>query len=281
MIVDAHCHVWERWPYQPPPPDIDTRARAEQLLFQMDANGVERAVVICAAIADNPRNVEAAFEAAARHVGRLLVFPDLESRWQPHYGIAGALGRLDEALSRWDFRGFTVYLDDASDGSWLVSPDAGAFFARAVERRLLLSLSVVPHQMPFVVRLAVAHPGLPILLHHYGFLGPRSAATPDARELVIAGAAQPNIYVKVSGLGNVSAPDDEYPYADLRWVRDAVHDAYGAERLIWGSDYPVSSRHMTYRQTLSLVRRHSGFDEAALASVLGGTMDRSLLSGLA
>ena len=31
MIVDAHCHVWERWPYQPPVPDPDARARAEQL----------------------------------------------------------------------------------------------------------------------------------------------------------------------------------------------------------------------------------------------------------
>ena len=93
---------------------------------------------------------------------------------------------------------------------------------------------------------------------------------------VIAAAAQPNIYVKVSGMGNVAAPDDEYPYARLAWIPQSLRAAYGADRLIWGSDYPVSRRHMTYAQTLSTVRRHGPFSAEELPLVLGGTMDRLL-----
>ena len=46
MIIDGHCHIWENWPYQPPVPDESLRARAEQLLYEMDRAGVERAAVI-------------------------------------------------------------------------------------------------------------------------------------------------------------------------------------------------------------------------------------------
>jgi L-fuconolactonase len=276
VIFDAHCHVWERWPYQPAVPDPDSRARAGQLLYEMDAAGVERAIVICASIVDNPRNVDHAMAEAARHAGRLVVFPDLESRWHPHYGTPGAAQRLEQALARWDFPGFTLYLDEQADGAWLTGPEGAAFFALAAERRLIASLSVMPHQMPAVSQLAAAQPTLPILLHHHAFLGPRSASTPDAARLVAAGARHPNIFIKLSGMGNVAAPDDEYPYPALRWVRDTIRNAYGPHRLVWGSDYPVSRRHMTYRQALAMTTRHGGFTDGDLLAILGGTMNRLL-----
>ena len=75
MIVDAHCHVWERWPYQPPVPDSETRARAEQLLFEMDQNGVSKAVLIAAAIGDNPDSNGYVARVAAAHPGRFARWP--------------------------------------------------------------------------------------------------------------------------------------------------------------------------------------------------------------
>ena len=56
MIVDSHCHAWRYWPYQPPVPDPTSRGMVEQLLFEMDRNGVDRAVVVCARIDHNPDN---------------------------------------------------------------------------------------------------------------------------------------------------------------------------------------------------------------------------------
>lgn len=280
MIFDAHCHVWENWPYQPAVPDPQSRARAEQLLYEMDANGVERAVVICARIGGNDGNVDYAFDAANRHAGRFVVFPDLECRWSPSYKQDGAADRLKQALARWDFPGFTHYLDEADDGSWMLGDEGHAFFALAEAKRLILSLSVVPHQMSSVIALAETFPALPILLHHFAFVGPRSAATANAAELVVAAARCPNVFVKYSGMGNVAASEQEFSYPELKHIPRLMLEAFGSERLLWGSDYPVSRRHMTYKQTLSLLTRHGPLDGVELAGVLGGNF-RRLLDGRA
>lgn len=281
MIFDAHCHVWETWPYQPAVPDPQSRARAEQVLSEMDANGVEHAVIICARLGDNAGNVDYALEAADRHAGRFIVFPDLECRWSPHYKQDGAADRLTQALDRWDFPGFTHYLDEADDGSWMLGAEGRAYFALAADKRLILSLSVVPHHMPSVIALAEAFPGMPILLHHFAFVGPRSAATPNAAALVVSAASCPNVFVKYSGLGNVAAPDQDFPYGALQYIPRLMLDAFGPERLLWGSDYPVSRRHMTYKQTLSLLTRHGPLTGVDLDSVLGGNMQRLLDGGTA
>lgn len=276
MIVDSHCHVWERWPYDPPVPDAHSRARAEQLLFEMDRCGVEHAVIICAAIGDNPRNTDYAFEAALRHPGRFTVFPDLECRWMPEFRAPGAAERLSSALERWDFVGFTLYPPVDDDCCWFVEPEGQAFFALAAGHRLMASLSVLPHQIPIVARVARRFPELTILCHHYAHLGVRTAGNGGLAAL-IAAAEHPNIVIKVSGAGNVAGPEDEYPYARLGWIFESLRHAFGHNRLVWGSDYPVSRRHMTYAQTLALVARHAALTESERKAVLGQTM-RDLLN---
>jgi predicted TIM-barrel fold metal-dependent hydrolase len=276
MIIDGHVHIWNRWPYQPAVPDPDSRARAEQLLWQMDAAGVERALVICAAIGENAHNTADAFDAAERHPGRLEVFADVECRWSPAYGSPGAAARLAAALARWPLRGIAHYLTEAEDGAWLTGPEGEAFFALAAGRRLIVSLSAMPHQMGQVLALARRHPDLVLVLNHHGFLGPRRGATADARALVTATAAAPNVHVKLSGMGHLAAPTDEYPYQRLNWIVQAMLRAFGPRRLIWGSDWPVSARAMTYPQTLSWLTRHGGLDPATQAATLGGTLARLL-----
>ena len=275
MIVDAHVHVWENWPYLPEVPDPG-RARVEQLLHEMDANGVERSVIICARIGENASNVDYALEAAHRYQGRFTVFPDLECKWAADFRSTGAVGRLEKAMARWDFVGFTMYLDEAEDGSWLTNAEGLAFFELAAASRLIVSLSAMPHQMPAVMRLAAEFQSLPILLHHFAFLGPRSAATTNGMELVLAAAGHRNIFVKYSGMGNVAAPDQDYPYPELAGIPRQLHRTFGAHRLMWGSDYPVSRKHMTYTQTMRLAERHGPLGAAELAPVMGGNITRLL-----
>jgi len=275
-VIDAHCHVWERWPYTPPVPDPQSRARLEQLLYEMDRAGVAHSVIVCAAIGDNPANTAYAFEAADRHPGRFTVFPDIECRWADSYHTPGAADRLRAAAARWPMRGFAHYLDEAEDAGWLTGEEGRAFFGAASELGLIASLSVLPHQMAGVRRLARTFPALRLICHHYAHLGPRWGRAADLVPQVTAAAAEPNIFVKLSGMGNVAGPDDEYPYASLHWITAAIIEAFGPDRLVWGSDYPVSRRHMTYAQTRALVERHAPLDEAARAGVMGGNMGRLL-----
>ena len=46
MIIDCHTHTWEYWPYNPPVPDHESRGRVEQLLWEMDRNQVDQAVLV-------------------------------------------------------------------------------------------------------------------------------------------------------------------------------------------------------------------------------------------
>lgn len=276
MTIDAHTHIWENWPYRPPVPDPGTRACVEQLLFQMDQSDVERAVVICARIDDNPGNVDYAFGAAARHPDRLVVFPDLECRWAPRFRAPGAVLRLEQALARWAFVGFTLYLDSDEDGSWLIGPEGLPFMQLATDRSLLLSLSALPHQMAAVGALAARQPALQILLHHLAHVGVRhtSSAVPGAAVMPLA--RYPNVHLKYSGMGNVTLPPHEFPYADAQSDWAPMLTTFGSERIVWGSDYPVSSRHMTYGQTLSMLERHSPFPASVHKSILHDNMNRLL-----
>ena len=43
MIIDGHCHIWEKWPYQPRFPTVP---RVLWVLYEMDGAGVERAVAL-------------------------------------------------------------------------------------------------------------------------------------------------------------------------------------------------------------------------------------------
>ena len=75
MIVDSHCHAWTTWPYDTSVPDPQHRGTIEQLLFEMDKEGVDKAVLICARIDHNPANNEYVFEASRRWPDRIVAVP--------------------------------------------------------------------------------------------------------------------------------------------------------------------------------------------------------------
>lgn len=281
MIVDAHAHAWRRWPYAPSVPDPESRGSVAQLLWHMAENGVDHAVLVAAAIGENPDNTADLVAAADAADGRLSVFADLECFWSPAARTPGAANRLAAAIDRWAIRGFATYLAETEDGSALVDEEGEAFFALAERRGLIASLSLMPHQMGALARMAARHPALPILLHHQMYFGPRSGT--GAESLVIAhevAAASPNVFVKLSGPGNIAAADMEYPYPALRYIGAGLLDAFGRERLVWGSDFPVSARHMTYRQSLDYVRRHAP-PGADVDAIVGQNMARLLGLGAA
>lgn len=277
MIIDSHCHCWAHWPYQPPVPDPESRAIVPQLLMEMETNGVERAIVICAGISGNPDNNDYVTAEAAKAGGRLIPFIDVDSRWSETHHAPGAGDRLEAACERWQPRGFTHYLneDDPLAAEWLLTGDGRAFFEVVRRRGLIASIACAPWHLPGLSVLADAFPEVPILLHHLALFGPKARDNPEALAQVLAIAKHPNMYVKVSGYGNVSDREHEYPYPGVRWIVRALYDAIGPWRLLWGSDYPVSRRYMTYRQTLDMVRRHNdGIPDADVQIILGAAAGR-------
>lgn len=265
MIVDSHCHAWRRWPYLPAVPDADGRGSIDALLWEMDRWDVERALLVCARIDGNDDNNEYGAAAARAHSDRIWQIADVDCSWSSTYHTPGAADRLQSAADRYPIVGFTHYVSEP-DG-WFTSPDGVEFFAAAAELNLIASISAGPDWQPQIREVARRFPTLPILCHH---LGGMTEAAPVGE--LLASAAVPNILLKFSGFHYAAAADWDFPYTAARAVFRPIAEAYGARRLVWGSDFPASRDKLTYRQSLEIVRTYGDyFDADALSWILGRT----------
>lgn len=282
MIIDSHCHAWTYWPYQPPVPDPETRGVTAQLLNEMDLNGVDQAVIVCAQIDHNPGNnsyiaAEVARQKQEATPGRLHQFVDLDSEWSSTYHTPGAAERLRAMAERWPIRGFTHYLRAGDDASWLTSADGLELLQTAADLNLIVSLSSNPDHQPAIRCAAERFPSVPFLIHHMGYVRLGSGTLEENVDQVLASARIPNIYIKLSGFAYTSAVEWDYPYDDIRWVVLAEYEHFGPQRMCWGSDYPVVRFYMTYRQALEAFRTHCDFVPAGDQEwILGGTLARLL-----
>lgn len=279
-IIDSHCHAWPYWPYQPPVPDPEQRGRVEQLLHEMDVNGVEQAVIVSAQIDHNPENNAYVAEQVARYPGRLHQLHDLDSCWAPTYHQPGGAERLRQAAQRGTIVGFTHYVSEDEDGSWLISEDGLAMFQAAADLGLIASISCQTYQQWAIRGVAERFPSLPILCHHMGVVRATAKSPADDLQQVLASAKLPNIYLKLSGFAYCTHVVWEYPYADTHWIVRAEYEHFGPHRMCWGSDYPPVRWYMTYRQALEAFRTHCTFvPEADQTCILGGTLEQ-LLEGV-
>jgi predicted TIM-barrel fold metal-dependent hydrolase len=194
MIVDSHCHAWHAWPYQPPVPDPSSRGVVEQLLWEMDEHGVDKAVEVCARIDHNPDNNDYVADAARRFPSRLVPFADVDCRWSATYHQPWAARRLQAAVRQYNLRGFTHYFDPADDGSWYLSNEGSKFFETAAELKQIASFAMPPRLQPVLRHLAERFPSVHFLCHHMaGARVSEGSDSPHLRE-ILASASWQNIH---------------------------------------------------------------------------------------
>ena len=272
MIIDSHTHAWKRWPYEPMVPDVDSRGRVEQLLWEMDRCKVDRAVLISARVEHNPDNNEYGAECAIKYPDRLVQFADVDCMWSSTYHKPGAAERLRAAAEKYNLLGFTHYVADDMD--WFESEEGSRFFAVACEYKLIASLALSPKWQPALRRLARRYPSVPFLCHHMGLV--RVGEDEHLRE-ILASAEVPNIYIKLSGQYYASRAGWDFPNRDTHPLVRALYESYGPTRLLWGSDYPVVRFAMTYEQALEILRTHCTFvPDEHKALILGQNLERLL-----
>jgi L-fuconolactonase len=278
-IIDSHCHAWSYWPYRPEVPDPESRPAVEQLLFQMDQCGVDRAAIVCARIDHNPDNNDYVAECVKRFPERLVQIADVDCSWSPEYHTPGAADRLRTAAERYGLKGFTHYVKGDDDGSWYLSEEGLAFWQVAAERKLIASVAWPARLQGTLRQVAERFPSVPFLVHHMGSVKAAEPAPYPLFKDVLESAKLPNIHIKLSGFHHSSGPDDrwEYPYPHCRRLAQGLYEHYGPQRLCWGSDYPVVRTAMTYKQSLEAVRMHCDFIKGdEMEQVLGGNMERLL-----
>jgi L-fuconolactonase len=275
MIIDCHTHAWDYWPYEPAVPDPQSRSLVEQLLWQMDRNGVDVSVLVCARIEHNPNNNDYGADCARRYPDRIVQFADVDCSWTDTYHTPGAVDRLAEAAEKYNLKGYTHYLRD--DYDWFESDEGLSFFETTADLGLIASMALGVAWLPALRKLAGRFPSIPFLCHHMS--GARAGETPpyDTLNEILKCSAVPNIHIKLSGFQYVSEVAWEYPHSDAMWIVRKLYENFGPERLCWASNYPPVALATTYQQSLEAVRTHCGFiAKEDMALILGGNMQRLL-----
>lgn len=244
FIADAQVHIWaastpER-PWRPGQhPHREKPLGADELLREMDAAGVHRAVLI-SPYWDGPRN-DVVLEAARLHPDRFAVMGRLDNdppptrdqipTWRRQPGMLG----LRCSFSR---RQAGATLDDI-DWLWEKAEKAGVPI-----------MVLVPHaMMPQVDRIAERFPGLNLAMTHLGLTsGARDEEAFRDLDKLLALAKRPNVAVKASALPAYTS--DSYPYRALHPYLRRVYDAFGPKRMFWGTDF--ARLPCTYRQAVTM-----------------------------
>lgn len=272
MIVDAHTHIWPRWPYDPPVPDSTSRGSFENLLFQLDQNGVDEALVVNAHIEGAHDNNDYGALAVAGHPDRLHHIVDIDSRWSAEYHSPGAADRLRALIDRYRPAGVSHYLAPDNDG-WLVSDQGIEFFALAASRGLVVSFAAPPAWLDDLRVIARRFPELPLLVNHLAVVMLHPAGIDEALRLVLDEEDLPNLLVKVSGYYYGNERPWDYPYTDRLGIVKAFYETWGPRRMVWASDWPSLLPHQSYRQALQLLPDHLEFlAPGELDLILGDTL---------
>ena len=112
---------------------------------------------------------------------------------------------------------------------------------RAVgERGLGYDVLIRSHQFPQAIRLAERLPELPLVLDHAGKPPLARRELTDWARQVRALARHPQVHCKVSGL-ITEADHERWTVDDIRPVWDVLFSAFGPDRLMFGSDWPVAN----------------------------------------
>lgn len=163
-------------------------------------------------------------------------------------------------------------VEDEVDPLWLMRADVRRGLGALAGSGLVFDLLVRPPQLAAASAVTAAVPDLQFVLDHGGKPPIASGEASSWRRRMGELAAAPNVAVKLSGLvteaGSGQAPE-VLPYA-----RELL-EAFGPQRLMFGSDWPVCTLAASYRETLDLALESLGsLSSAELAEALGGTAER-------
>ncbi|MET8830667.1 amidohydrolase family protein [Streptomyces sp. NPDC004610] len=254
MTVDAHHHVWDLtvrdqdWITGPALAPLRRNFTADDLAPEARAAGVDRTVLVqTVTVADETPEFLALADGHELIAG-VVGWTDLTAP-----GAADALAGL-RALPGGDrLKGIRHQVQGEPDPEWLLRPDVHRGLAAVADAGLVYDLLVVPHQFPAAVRAAAAHPGLTFVLDHLGKPPVAAGELEPWATGIRALAALPHTVCKVSGL--VTEADlASWTVADLRPYTDTVLEAFGPDRLMFGSDWPVCTLAASYGRVVSAAR---------------------------
>ena len=175
------------------------------------------------------------------------------------------------------FAGVRHVVQEEPDDRFMLQPDFLRGIALLESFDLTFDILIYPNQLPAAIELARRFPNQPFVLDHIAKPAIKRNLFEPWSKLICELASCPNVYCKLSGMVTEADwgswnPSQFKPYLDCVW------QAFGPERLMIGSDWPVCLLAGSYSNVMQLVIDDAhARNPTALDGLLGGNAERFYL----
>jgi predicted TIM-barrel fold metal-dependent hydrolase len=253
--IDAHVHLWTPDQSLYPRSGPDRAAQfapasftPEELFANAKPCGVKRVVLIQMSFFgfDNSYMLDAIAKYKGIFRGVAVIddaAPNVSSEMRRLAGLG--------------VRGFRI-VSGKQPENWLDSSSMAAMWKCAAETSQAMCTLVDPEALPSVDRMCANFPETTVVIDHLARVGMAGPIRDSELSALCGLARHKRVYVKVSAFYALGRK--QYPYLDLAGMIRRVYDAYGASRLMWGSDSPFQEQNgNTYAGSIELVRDRLDF----------------------
>ena len=269
--IDSHQHFWRpaRGDYGWLTPELTVLYRdymPRDLEPLLEQNDVQKSVLIQAA----PTTEETYFmlRLAARNgfVAGVVGWVDMEDSGE-------SLEVLEELSTIDKFLGVRPMIQDIADPDWMLRPELDAVFRKLIELDLRFDALVLPVHLSNLIELLKRYPELKLVVDHGGKPDIDAGAMQPWADDMSAIAGQSGAFCKLSGL--ITETAETQSYEDVWPYCDHLLQCFGADRLMWGSDWPVLNLRGDYNGWhTSFTEWLSPLSDAEREAILGATATR-------
>jgi L-fuconolactonase len=281
-VLDAHHHLWDLSVRHQPWLDTDPVLAPLQRNFVLDdlaplaaAAGVTGTVIVQTVTETGETPEMLALAASGSLISAVVGWTDLTAP-----GVADDLAALRSRPDGGRLAGIRHPVLIEPDLDWLMRPDVLRGLAAVGAAGLTYDVVVRPVQLPAAAQAAGKLEDVVFVLDHLG----NAEVKPEMDEQWAAAfrrfAALPNTVGKLSGIfaepppGDADAsggPEVEY----LRPYYEIALECFGPERLMFGSDWPVSSLRVAYGDVVGAARKLTReLSQSEQEAIFGGTARR-------
>lgn len=264
MVVDAHQHfifpsrVHYPWLEDPALAPLRRDFTPEDLRPLLKQCGVDRTIVVQARSSLEETHELLQIAATTDYVVGVVGWVNLRD---PQVGrVLNELRALPEGSY---LVGIRHQVHDEPDPDWLLLPEVARGLAALEERGLVYDLLVRTRELPAALACVQNFPGLRFVLDHLAKPNIAQGQWDDWLRALEPLAAQPNVWVKLSGLVTEAHWKDWKPEDLAPYIHQAL-ELFGASRCMFGSDWPVCTLAAGYAQVKEALEQALGQPDPAI-----------------
>ncbi len=248
-IIDAHQHFWKYHPQN------HAWINDDMKIIQKDFLPEDLAVVL------STQNVEGCVSVQVDQTKEETAFQIECARHNPF--IKGVVGWIDlmnpliekdiEAYKEQNIvKGFRHILQGAEEG-FMLQPNFINGLKQLSKHHYTYDLLIYANQIQEAIKLIKSVEDLPIVLDHIAKPSIKTKSIQDWDRDIKSLVKYPNLYCKISGMAT-EADWTTWKSEDLKPYLDIVVEAFGVDRLLFGSDWPVCLVASSYERWLNTIK---------------------------